>query len=205
MRATFAGRDAGGRGRQTFDLRVAIHAVTAVESALLDLLGQHLGVPVAALLGEGHPAPAGGRARLPVLCRRPAQDGPRLPAAKATRPRPGSGCAMRQPLTPEAVVRLAEATHERYGFRDFKLKGGVLSAEAEMEAVTALARRFPASRVTIDPNGAWSLAEAIAVCRRPGRRAGLRRRSVRRGGRLLRTRDSGRVPPRHRLAPRPPT
>src|SRR4249920_1988075 len=53
MRGTFADRDAGGRGKQTFDLRVTIHAVTAVESALLDLLGQHLGLPVAALLGEG--------------------------------------------------------------------------------------------------------------------------------------------------------
>ncbi|MGN6662042.1 MAG: glucarate dehydratase, partial [Achromobacter mucicolens] len=53
MRQAFAGLDSAGRGAQTFDLRVAIHAVTAVESALLDLLGQHLGVPVAALLGEG--------------------------------------------------------------------------------------------------------------------------------------------------------
>ena len=53
MRQRFADRDAGGRGLQTFDLRIAIHAVTAVEAALLDLLGQHLGVPVAALLGEG--------------------------------------------------------------------------------------------------------------------------------------------------------
>ena len=49
----FADRDAGGRGLQTFDLRTTIHAVTAIESALLDLLGQFLGVPVAALLGEG--------------------------------------------------------------------------------------------------------------------------------------------------------
>jgi len=53
MRTQFADRDAGGRGLQTFDLRTTIHAITAVESALLDLLGQHLGVPVAALLGEG--------------------------------------------------------------------------------------------------------------------------------------------------------
>ena len=53
MRARFADRDNAGRGKQTFDLRVSIHAVTAVESALLDLLGQHLGLPVAALLGEG--------------------------------------------------------------------------------------------------------------------------------------------------------
>ena len=37
--AAFSDRDAGGRGLQTFDLRVTIHAVTAIESALLDLLG----------------------------------------------------------------------------------------------------------------------------------------------------------------------
>ena len=53
VQATFADRDSGGRGLQTFDLRTTIHAVTAIESALLDLLGQHLDVPVAALLGEG--------------------------------------------------------------------------------------------------------------------------------------------------------
>ena len=53
MQRKFADRDSGGRGLQTFDLRTTIHAVTAIESALLDLLGQHLGVPVAALLGEG--------------------------------------------------------------------------------------------------------------------------------------------------------
>ena len=53
MRRTFAERDSGGRGLQTFDLRVAIHAITAVETAMLDLLGQFLNVPVAALLGEG--------------------------------------------------------------------------------------------------------------------------------------------------------
>ncbi|NBN94763.1 MAG: glucarate dehydratase, partial [Verrucomicrobia bacterium] len=35
--AAFSDRDAGGRGLQTFDLRVTIHAVTAIESALLDL------------------------------------------------------------------------------------------------------------------------------------------------------------------------
>lgn len=53
MRTRFADRDAGGRGNQTFDLRTTIHAVTGVESALLDLQGQFMGVPVAALLGEG--------------------------------------------------------------------------------------------------------------------------------------------------------
>src|SRR5690348_14501774 len=42
---TFAGRDNGERGQQTFDQRVTVHAVTALEAALLDLHGQFLGVP----------------------------------------------------------------------------------------------------------------------------------------------------------------
>ncbi|MFX6322804.1 enolase C-terminal domain-like protein, partial [Acinetobacter baumannii] len=64
---------------------------------------------------------------------------------------------------PEAVQRLAEASYDRYGFKDFKLKGGVLQGEQEAEAVTAIARRFPDARVTLDPNGAWFLDEAIAL------------------------------------------
>ena len=48
-----ADRDAGGRGLQTFDLRTTIHVVTGIEAAMLDLLGQHLGVNVASLLGDG--------------------------------------------------------------------------------------------------------------------------------------------------------
>jgi len=67
-------------------------------------------------------------------------------------------------LTSEAIVRLAEAAHARYGFNDFKLKGGVLSGETEIATVTALAGRFPQSRITLDPNGAWSLKEAIRLC-----------------------------------------
>ena len=53
VRKRFAIRDAGGRGAQTFDLRTTIHVVTALEAALLDLLGKFLDVPVAELLGEG--------------------------------------------------------------------------------------------------------------------------------------------------------
>ena len=70
----------------------------------------------------------------------------------------------RQPaLTPDAVVRQAEAAQDRYGFRDFKLKGGVLAGDQEVEAISALAQRFPEANVTIDPNGAWSLDEAIRL------------------------------------------
>lgn len=164
MRAQFADRDAGGRGNQTFDLRTTIHAVTAVESALLDLQGQHLGVPVAALLGEGQQRDAvqmlgylfyvGDRRRsdLPYASEPDADDDwLRLRHEEA--------------LTPQAVVRLAEAAQARYGFQDFKLKGGVLRGEEEMEAVRALHERFPQARVTLDPNGGWLLRDAIRLMR----------------------------------------
>jgi glucarate dehydratase len=164
MRQKFAARDAEGRGQQTFDLRTMIHAVTGVEAALLDLLGQHLNVPVAALLGEGQQRSAvkmlgylfyvGDRKRTNLPYRSaPVADNEwfRLRDEEA--------------LTPAAIVELADAAHERYGFEDFKLKGGVLEGDKEIAAVTALAQRFPDARVTIDPNGAWSLEEAIRLCR----------------------------------------
>ncbi|GHH47601.1 glucarate dehydratase [[Pseudomonas] boreopolis] len=164
VRETFADRDAGGRGLQTFDLRITIHAVTAIESALLDLLGQFLELPVAALLGEGQQRDAvemlgylfyiGDRTRTDLAYRdgRGARD-----AWEAVRDQ--------EAMTPQAIVRLAEAAYEKYGFRDFKLKGGVLRGAEEVEAVVALHERFPQARVTLDPNGAWSLKEAIALCR----------------------------------------
>ncbi len=166
VRKQFADRDAGGRGLQTFDLRTTIHVVTAIEAALLDLLGQYLGVPVAALLGEGQQ-----RERVQVLGYLfYVGDSMRtdLPYRRATTGDDWLLLRDREALTPEAVVRLAEAAQARYGFHDFKLKGGVLSGEEEMEAVTALAQRFPGARVTLDPNGAWSLEEAVRLCRGRG-------------------------------------
>lgn len=164
VRAQFADRDAGGRGKQTFDLRVTIHAVTALESALFDLLGQHLELPVAALLGEGLQRRSvealgylfyiGDRRKTDLDYADGASTGPewfRLRHEEA--------------MTSEAIVRLAEATQDLYGFADFKLKGGVLHGEDEIEAVTALAERFPDARVTLDPNGAWSLEDAVRLCR----------------------------------------
>lgn len=53
VRTRFRERDAGGRALQTVDLRITIHAVTAVESALRDLLDKFLGVPVCAPLDDG--------------------------------------------------------------------------------------------------------------------------------------------------------
>jgi len=164
VRETFASRDAGGRGLQTFDLRITIHAVTALEAALLDLLGKHLQVPVAALLGEGQQRDAvemlgylfyvGDRKRTPLDYRtEPDADNAWFRVRNE------------EAMTPEGVVRLAEAAYERYGFNDFKLKGGVFGGDEEMEAIVALAERFPKARITLDPNGAWALKEAVRLCR----------------------------------------
>ncbi|MCY7789795.1 glucarate dehydratase [Bacillus haynesii] len=164
VRRRFKDRDAGGRGVQTFDQRTTIHAVTALEAALLDLLGKFLGVPVAALLGEGQQREKvkmlgylfyiGDRKRttLPYISEQEASDD-------------WFRFRREEALTPGAIVRLAEAAQERYGFHDFKLKGGVLSGEEEIEAASTLAKRFPEARITLDPNGAWSLEEAIALCK----------------------------------------
>ena len=164
MRQVFADRDSGGRGLQTFDLRTTIHAVTAVESALLDLLGQFMNVPVASLLGEGMQ-----REAVEILGYL-FYIGDRNKTTLHYRSEPDAEnewfrLRNEEALSAESIVRLAEATHELYGFNDFKLKGGVLSGDEEMEALIALHERFPAARITVDPNGAWSLAEAIRLCR----------------------------------------
>ena len=160
----FADRDAGGRGQQTFDLRTMIHAVTAIESALLDLLGQHLGVPVAALLGEGQQRDS--VEMLGYLF----YIGDKRKTGLSYREEPDAANAWfrvrhDEALTPETIVRQAEAARERYGFNDFKLKGGVLRGEDEVQAIAALHERFPDARITLDPNGGWLLKDAIRLMR----------------------------------------
>ena len=167
LRSRFAERDSGGRGNQTFDLRITIHAVTAVESALLDLLGQFLGVPVAALLGEGQQRDSvamlgylfyiGDKKQTDLSYASDvdaADDWQRLRHEKA--------------MDAKSIVALAEAAYQRYGFKDFKLKGGVLRGEEEMEAIVALSERFPDARITLDPNGGWLLKDAIRICQGRG-------------------------------------
>src|SRR4029077_9051172 len=169
MRRAFADRDAAGRGAQTFDLRVAVHAVTAVESAMLDLLGKHLEVPVTALLGDGQQRDrvqalgylffVGDRTKTDLAYRSAAdEDASEDPADEWLRLR------HEESLSPDAVARAGAAARARYGFRDFKLKGGVLPAADEAKAVIALADRFPDARITLDPNGGWLLEDAVKTC-----------------------------------------
>ncbi len=151
-----------GKGAWTFELRV--NAVAALEAALLDLMGKFLNVPVCELLGPGKQ-----RDEVTVLGYlfyigdRDATD---LPYQT---PETGKHDWYRlrheKAMSTEAVVELAAAAKDRYGFKDFKLKGGVLAGETEIETVTALAKRFPDARITVDPNGAWSLDEAIRLCK----------------------------------------
>ncbi|HIA2703754.1 TPA: enolase C-terminal domain-like protein [Escherichia coli] len=152
--------DTFGKGAWTFELRV--NAVAALEAALLDLLGKALNVPVCELLGPGKQ-----RETITVLGYlfyigdRTKTD---LPYLENT---PGNHewyqLRHQKAMNSEAVVRLAEASQDRYGFKDFKLKGGVLAGEEEAESIVALAKRFPQARITLDPNGAWSLNEAIKI------------------------------------------
>ncbi|WP_027711043.1 enolase C-terminal domain-like protein [Dickeya chrysanthemi] len=154
--------DSFGKGAWTFELRV--NAVAALEAALLDLLGQHLNVPVAELLGPGKQ-----RDEVTVLGYlfyigdRTKTDLPYLEGEQGKHP--WYHLRHQKAMDSEAVVRLAEAAADRYGFKDFKLKGGVLPGELEIDAVKALKKRFPDARITVDPNGAWLLDEAIGLCK----------------------------------------
>ncbi|WP_208277914.1 enolase C-terminal domain-like protein [Massilia oculi] len=142
------------------------NVVTAVEAALLDLLGQFMGVPLCELLGDGQQ-----RSHVPMLAYL-FYIGDRGRTDLGYDDDAGRDGWYRvrneEALTAESIGEMAAAAVEQYGFKDFKLKGGVMRAEEEMEAVAAIKRRFPDAGVTLDPNGAWSLREAIDACRGQG-------------------------------------
>ena len=161
VRAATSGQADDVRGNQTFDLRTSVHVITGIESALLDLAGQNMGLPVADLLGQfgkqrdevevlgylfllGDPK----KTDLPYpVCTNPADEWDLVRTQEA--------------LTPEAIANLAKAAFDRYGFKDFKLKGGVLDGHQEAECIAALYDAFPEARLTLDPNGAWTLKQAV--------------------------------------------
>src|SRR5690242_3807834 len=127
----------------------------AIEIACLDLIGKAVGKPVCDVIG--------GRVRDAVpfsayLFYKHAGGG-------------GLGADLRDPeygevLDPEAAVREARQMIAKYGFREIKLKGGVLPPEIEIETIRALRREFGASYpLRIDPNCAWSVETSIRVGR----------------------------------------
>ena len=170
IRDKFKSLDSGGRGLQTFDLRTTIHVLTAVECALLDLLGQHLDVPICELLGEGKQRDSvamlgylffvGDRTKTGLAYKTPEDEADSDQASDAW-----LKVRHHVAMTPETIVEQAVAAQARYGFKDFKLKGGVLAGEQEVEAIKALKARFPEARITLDPNGGWLLKDAIRLLR----------------------------------------
>ncbi|MCI8950864.1 MAG: glucarate dehydratase [Lachnospiraceae bacterium] len=148
------------RGNQTFDLRTGVHVITAIEAPCLDLLGKHLGVPVCELLGEGQQ-----RDRVRMLGYL-FFVGDRKKTDLPYDAEPDSQCEWyrirhEEALTAEKIVAFARATHEKYGFQDFKLKGGVLPGNEEMDVIRALKKAFPEARIDLDPNGGWLLEQAV--------------------------------------------
>ncbi len=148
------------RGNQTFDLRTGVHVITAIEAPCLDLLGKHLGVPVCELLGDGQQ-----RDKVRMLGYLFFVGDPNktdLPYDHEL----DSDCEWykirhEEALTADKIVAFAKATHAKYGFQDFKLKGGVLPGNEEMDVIRALKKAFPEARIDLDPNGGWLLEQAV--------------------------------------------
>ena len=140
------------RGNQTFDLRTGVHVLTAIEAPCLDLLGKYLGVPVCALLGDGQQ-----RDKVRMLGYL-FFVGDRNKTDLPYDSEPDSDCEWyrirhEEALTADKIVAFAKATHEKYGFQDFKLKGGVLPGDQEMDVIRELKKAFPDARIDLDPNG----------------------------------------------------
>ncbi|MGC4937076.1 enolase C-terminal domain-like protein [Kribbella sp. DT2] len=119
--------------------------LAAIEFACLDLQGRALGVPVHELLGGKV------RDRVPfasyLFFRHPADD--------------GTG----EISTPDQLVEHARTLVDEHGFSVHKLKGGVFAPDYERDCLRALAEAFPGHRVRFDPNGAFSVEEAIRFAR----------------------------------------
>ncbi|MFF0557239.1 enolase C-terminal domain-like protein [Streptomyces sp. NPDC004266] len=139
------GVDASGlRGVRTAD-KLRLSVVSAFETACLDALGRTLGLPVHALLG--------GKVRDEVEY-----------SAYLFHKWAGTddwGAA----LDPAGIVAQARRFDREYGFRSFKLKGGVFEPAREIAAIRALADAFPGRPLRLDPNGAWSVETSLAVAR----------------------------------------
>ncbi len=66
--------------------------------------------------------------------------------------------------TPEAMAAMAAEFRKRWGFRVFKLKGGVLPPDVELDAMKAMADRLGKDcLLRIDPNGRWKTDTAIRI------------------------------------------
>ena len=125
----------------------------AIEIACLDLIGKAIGKPLCDLTG--------GRAR----------DEAPFSAYLFYKHGGGGGLGADaredeygEALDPASIVRQARQMVDKYGFREIKLKGGVLDPDAEIASIQALRREFgPTYPLRIDPNCAWSVETSVKV------------------------------------------
>ena len=134
-------------------LDVGPRTYSALETACLDLIGRSTGVPVCDLLG--------GRCRDAVPFSAYAffkHAGGGGEGADAREDKYGE-C-----LTPASIMAQVRSMVDEYGFRDIKLKGGVLDPDDEIEAIRQLRAEFgPDMPLRIDPNSAWTVETSVRV------------------------------------------
>jgi glucarate dehydratase len=152
-----------GFSRELFSRNAA--ALAAIELACLDACGRATGRRLCELLG--------GPVRDPVefsayLFYRYAADHPIVLDDRRIVDARGRGSKALddwgEVRTPEAMVSEALRFRERWGFRVLKLKGGVLSPNAELETMNAMAATLGRDcPLRIDPNGRWRTETAIRI------------------------------------------
>jgi len=125
-----------------YNNRGQIHA--ALEFACLDIIGKALGISVSEYLG--------GRLRDDVKF-----------ASYIFYRYPNAETGAGGEETAEAIVQHAKDLKAKHGFTTHKLKGGVFAPQHDVEVFRALAAAFPQDQLRLDPNGIWSVEEAIQV------------------------------------------
>jgi glucarate dehydratase len=165
-RGIVTGKSAFGyRGFARELLALGAGCYAGIEMACLDACGKATGRRVCELLG--------GPARDPVefaayLFYRYAADHPVVLADPHLVDSRGKGDRARddwgEVRSPETMAAMADAWRKRWGFRVFKLKGGVLAPDVERETLDALASKLgPGALLRIDPNGRWKVETAIRI------------------------------------------
>ena len=134
-------------------LDAAARLYSALEIAALDLIGKAAGKPACDLLG--------GRARDEVPF-----------SAYAFYKHAGGGGEgadtredrFGEALTPEAIVRQVRQMIAECGYKEVKLKAGVLDPDAEIETIKQLyAALGPNVPLRLDPNCAWSVETSVRI------------------------------------------
>jgi glucarate dehydratase len=138
---------------------------TAIELACLDACGRATGRRLCELLG----GPVRDEVEFAAyLFYRYAADHPKLLADPRIVDRRGRGEKALddwgEVRTPEAMVREAAGFQKKWGFRVFKLKGGYLPPDQELETLRAMHAHFgDKCPLRIDPNGRWKTETAIRI------------------------------------------